>query len=123
MTTYQTFKETVNQDLALEAGDFSFVTDREAVRQQIETNYRLSTDNWFLNLDEGINFAGEGGILGKKELSPADEADFVDTAVNTYGVQELVSIVFPEIENNTQEVNLVYLDEFSDEEQTLTAEL
>ena len=120
MATYQTFKETDNQDLAFENGDFPFVTDREAVRQQIETNYRLSTDNWFLNLDEGINYAGDGGILGKKQLSPADEADFVDTAVNTYGVKELVSITFPAVENNTQEVNLVYLDEFSEEEQTLT---
>jgi hypothetical protein len=117
MATYRTFKETSTQDLSFENGDFPFVEDREAVNQQVETNLRLSKDNWFLNLDEGINYAGEGGVLGRKEITSATEAVFVNEITGTYGVRELSSIEL-ELEDNTLTVDAVYIDVFS-EEQTI----
>lgn len=118
MATYRIFKETPTQDLAFENGDFVFIEDREAVRQQVETNTRLSQGNWFLNLDEGINYAGEGGILGTKIVTPDTEAAFIDAITKTFGVVELRSIDFL-LEDNTLKVNGEYLDEFSTELETI----
>lgn len=118
MAKFRVFKETPTQDLTFENGDFPFVEDKEAVRQQVETNTRLSLGNWFLNLDEGINYAGEGGILGSKVVTPDIEAEFIDTIANTFGVVELRSIDFL-LENNTLKVNGEYLDEFSTELETI----
>lgn len=118
MAKFRIFKETPTQDLAFEGGDFVFVEDKKAVRQQVETNTRLSEGNWFLNLDEGINYAGEGGILGSKIVTPDIEAEFIDTIANTFGVVELRSIDFL-LEDNTLKVNGEYLDEFSTELETI----
>lgn len=118
MAKFRVFKETETQDLAFENGDFVFIEDKPAVRQQVETNTRLSEGDWFLNLEEGVNYAGEGGILGSKVVTADIEADFIDIITNTFGVVELRSIDF-ELENNTLKVNGEYLDEFSTEAETI----
>lgn len=114
MSTFRIFKETETQDLAFENGDFPLSEDKEAVRQQVETNTRLSLGNWFLNLEEGINYAGEGGILGSKTVTPDIEAEFIDAITNTFGVVELTSINFL-FENTILQVTGEYLDVFSAE--------
>jgi hypothetical protein len=118
MAVYRILKETNQHDLAFEFGDFQFVEDREAVRQQLETNIRQSKGDWFLNLDEGINHAGEDGIIGAKRVTPDIEAEFINTITGTFGVVELRNIEFL-LENNVLSVNAAYLDEFSTELQTL----
>ncbi len=119
MAKYRIFK--VNEsdnDMAFENGDFVFVEDREAVRQQVLANLNHSLGDYFLNLEEGINYAGEGGIMGARRVTTDIEAQFIEAITNTFGVVELRNIDFP-FENNTLEVNAEYVDEFSDEIQTI----
>lgn len=87
------FKETSDQDLAVENGTFIMLEDEDAVVQQIGTVLRLAKFDWFLDLDEGLRYVdGERGILGASELSLENEAEIIETINNVFGVRQLVSL-------------------------------
>ena len=117
MATYADYKLTVDGDRAIENGSFVLIYDSDVIKQQIETNLKLSKKDWFLNLDEGIqyfsNATDEGGILGAREITTAQEGPLQAAAENTLGVTALNNF---EIDLLTTEliVKVEALTEFGD---------
>ena len=123
MATYQTFKETSDQDLAIENGDLVLIEDAECVRQQLETNYRLSRNDWFLDLPEGLNYYdNENGIFGSRIISEENRAALIETGGTTIGVRELNSIEFT-LEDGTLSIPIILTTEFSTEPENVTVNI
>ena len=124
MATFQTFKLDSNGDLAIENGDLVLIEDEEVVRQQLEINYKLTKNNWFLNLNEGLNlFDNENGIIGNKDLSEENRAEMIDIGSNTIGIKELANFDAQIDSEGTLSINLRFITIFSEEEQELTIEI
>lgn len=120
MATYQTFKETADQDILIEDGDLVIIEDTECVRQQLETNFRLSKNDWFLDLNEGLNYYdNENGIFGARTLSEENKADLIETGATSPGIRELNSIEF-NIDDGTLTIPIVLTTEFSEEPEQVT---
>ena len=116
MTTYQTLKEDSDQDLVVENGDLVLITDEDVVRQQLETNYRYSRNNWFLDLNEGLNVVGDDeSIIGSRVISEENRADIILTGTNTVGIREISDIEFNPQSDGTLEIPIVFITEFAPE--------
>lgn len=86
-----TWKETDNQDLAVENGSFVLLEDQEAVVQQVGTTLRNAKRDNFVDLDEGLNYLdGERGILGTSALSLENETEIIEKINNSFGVANLL---------------------------------
>lgn len=121
MATFQTLKETNDQDIAVEGGDLVLIEDKDVIRQQLESNYRLARRDWFLNLDEGLNFYdGDNGIIGGKGNQEENRADLILTGTDTIGVKELVSITFDVDSAGTLNVPVVFTTVFAPTEEEST---
>ncbi len=117
MATYQSFNEDLNCDLLIENGDFVMVEDAEFVAQQIGTDYRLAKNNWFLDLDEGLNYIdGDDGIYGARSITPELEQAFIITSTEGVGVRELSGITFDLDSNSSFTVKPVIISEFAPDE-------
>lgn len=124
MTIYQSFKLTPEGDLAIENGDFVLIEDEEVIRQQLEINYKLAKRNWFLNLDEGLNFFdNENGIIGNKTLSDENRAEMIEIGTNTVGVKELINFDAQIDSEGVLTVILKSVTIFSEEPQEITIEV
>jgi hypothetical protein len=101
MATYSDYKLDINGDRVIENSSFVLVFDKDVIKQQMETNMKLSKKDWFLNFDEGIQYFdsdnNEDGLLGAREITSAQEGQLQATAENTIGVVSL----------NNFEVNLL----------------
>ncbi len=114
MPTYRIFKETDDQDLAIEGGDIAFLEDQDAVVQQIGTALRNSKNDYFLDLDEGLRWVdNERGILGASDLSPENEAEIIQKTAGVFGVTQLVSFTADFTNPEDFEIKESVLTEFS----------
>jgi hypothetical protein len=90
MATYTDYKLDASGDRAIENGSFVIVEDAEVIKQQMETNLKLSKKDWFLNFDEGILFFdNDAGIMGAKTITTAQEGQLIAASENTLGVISL----------------------------------
>lgn len=116
------FKETADQDLAVENGDFVMLEDLDAVVQQIGTVLRLAKFDWFLDLDEGLRYVdGERGILGATELSLENEAEIIEKINGVFGVRQLISLTTSFLTTTSFEIKAIVTTIFSDEPVTINA--
>lgn len=115
------FKETADQDLAVENGTFVMLEDQDAVVQQIGTVLRLAKFDWFLDLDQGLRYVdGERGILGADNLSLENEAEIIENINNVFGVQQLVSLTTNFLTETSFEIKAVVTTIFSEQQITTT---
>jgi len=115
------FKETADQDLAVEDGTFVMLEDEDAVVQQIGTVLRLAKFDWFLDLDEGLRYVdGERGILGAADLSLENEAEIIETINNVFGVQQLISLTTTFLTETSFEIKATVTTIFSEQQITTT---
>ena len=90
MPTYIDYKLDADGDRATENGTFVLVEDADVIKQQMETNLKLSKKDWFLNLDEGIlYFDNDNGIMGARKITTAQEGQLIAASENTIGVISL----------------------------------
>lgn len=116
------FKETPDQDLAIENGDFILLEDEDAVVQQLGTVLRLAKFDWFLDLDEGLRYVdGERGILGANELSLENEAEIIEKINNVFGVRQLVSLTTSFLTETSFEIKATVTTIFSEQQVTASA--
>lgn len=54
----------LNNDIVMQQGDLTFVSDGKAVRQRLEQKLRLWRGEWFLDLNAGVPWLQS--ILGKR---------------------------------------------------------
>jgi hypothetical protein len=100
MATYTDYKLTSDGDRAIENSAFVIIEDEEVIKQQMETNLKLSKKDWFLNFDEGIQYFDtnddniDDGILGARTITTAQEGQLQAAAENTIGVVALNSFEF-----------------------------
>lgn len=116
------FKETPDQDLAIENGDFILLEDEDAVVQQLGTVLRLAKFDWFLDLDEGLRYVdGERGILGANELNLENEAEIIEKINNVFGVRQLVSLTTSFLTETSFEIKATVTTIFSEQQVTASA--
>lgn len=77
-----------NGDYVLGRRDNFWIDEPEAVAQSIQTRLGLWTGQWFLDLDEGTDYAGS--ILGFSQASTRDFA-FRTRILDTLGVNEITT--------------------------------
>lgn len=98
MATYTDYKLDINGDRVIENSAFVLVEDKDVIKQQMETNMKLSKKDWFLNFDEGIQYFNsennEDGLLGSREITTAQEGQLQAAAENTIGVVSLNNFEF-----------------------------
>lgn len=127
MATFQTLKETSDQDLAIENGDLVLIQDQDVVIQQIKSNYRHSEGDWFLDLLEGLNYYdNENGIIGGSPfggLSEENRTDLIEVGVTSVGIRELVNLT-PSIDSEgVLTIPITFITIFAPEEQQTTIEI
>ena len=111
---YVIFKETSEQDLAIEDGDFQLLEDFDAVEQQLGTTLRLSKKDWFLDLDEGLRWIdNKRGILGGNDLSSENEAEIIQRINNTFGIIQITNFLAQFITPEDLKIESRVISEFS----------
>jgi hypothetical protein len=119
MATYTDYKLTADGDRAIENSAFVLVEDADVIKQQMETNMKLSKKDWFLNFDEGIQYFNtedtneDDGILGAREITTAHEGQLQAAAENTIGVISLNSFEY-DLLTTSLIVRIEALTEFGD---------
>lgn len=100
-----TFKETEDQDLAIENGDFVLLEDQDAIVQQVGTVLRLAKNDWFTDLEEGLRYIDteepERQILGAPSLSLENETEIIEKINGVFGVTSLISLDKEFLNDNT----------------------
>ena len=87
MATYQTFALTAAGDLDFSESTIALVEDETAIGYQMRINFNLVKGDWFLDLDEGIDYFGE--VFGKKKIDNQLIDEFKLTALDSVGVTSL----------------------------------
>ncbi len=64
-----------NGDIVIESGDIEMVTGSELTRQTVESILNTNKGEWFLDIDEGINF---DNILGKPKSDEIKRNEVLD---------------------------------------------
>ena len=99
------YKETEDQNLAIENGDIVLLEDQDAVIQQIGTVLRLAKNDWFLDLDEGLRYLDadeqERQILGAPNLSLENETEIIEKINGVFGVVSLIELKSEFLNDNT----------------------
>ena len=99
------YKETEDQNLAIESGDIVLLEDQDAVIQQIGTVLRLAKNDWFLDLDEGLRYLDaseqERQILGAPNLSLENETEIIEKINGVFGVVSLIELKSEFLNDNT----------------------
>ncbi len=120
MATYEDYKLSSTGDRAIENGSFVLVEDAEVIKQQMETNLKLSQKDWFLDFDEGIlYFDNDNGILGAKEITTAQEGQLQAAAENTIGVVSLNKFEY-DLGQTTLTVSIQAVTQFGEIDLTVT---
>ncbi|MCH9712774.1 MAG: hypothetical protein K0U20_09140 [Proteobacteria bacterium] len=107
MATFLDYKLNDDGDYAIENADFVIIQDIDVVKQQVETNLKLSKKDWFLNFDEGITFFdNQNGLLGSKSLTTFNEAELQIAILSTDGIDTINDFSY-ELTNNSLTVNII----------------
>lgn len=121
MATYQTFALTTDGDLDFSSGTINLVDDEYAVRNQLRIDFNLVQGDWFLDLDEGIDYFGE--VFGKKQIDNQLVDEFKLTAINATGVTSLKSFAVALDSDRMLSVDLSAYTEFSEIDETIQLEI
>ena len=89
MAIYQTFKLDNTGDIAIESGRLVIVSDVQAIKTQLQVRLNLVKGNWFLDLNEGLDYFGS--ILGKKQVDIELTSQFKRAILSTQGIDKLIS--------------------------------
>jgi len=99
------YKETPDQNLAIENGDIVLLEDQDAIIQQLGTVLRLAKNDWFLDLDEGLRYLDadeqERQILGAPNLSLENETEIIEKINGVFGVVSLIDLSTEFLNDNT----------------------
>ena len=74
-------------DIDLTDGDFSIVSEKDAVEQHLRSNLRAFKSEWFLDLDAGLPYYQE--VFRKNQSPVILDAIFKEAILKTTGVIEL----------------------------------
>lgn len=77
-----------NGDWTFGRGRSSYATKSECVRQKVETRLRSFKQDWFLNLDHGINWFGN---MARRGTRVKLEAEIRSCILQTEGVKTLTA--------------------------------
>lgn len=98
MTTYTDYKLDSTGDRVIENGQFAVIYDEDVLKQQMEVNLKLSKRDWFLNLDEGVEYfntdTNETGLFGARTITPYQEGQLQAAAENSLGVVAINTLEF-----------------------------
>jgi hypothetical protein len=118
---YIIFKETIDRDLAIENGSFVLIEDAEAVAQNLASVLREAKNDWFLDLDRGLNYVGDDdSILGADSLSLENETRIIELINNHFGVRELTSLETEFLSQTNFKITAVVITEFAEEPITVS---
>lgn len=92
MATLATYLLDNTGDLDITGGTFSVVEDEDAIKEQLTVRLNEFLNDWFLDLDEGVDYFGE--VFGQRTITDTVEDQFKLVILDTQGVTGLVSIDF-----------------------------
>ena len=92
MPIYTTFKIDSSGDLDLSGGTINLVSDKDAIRAQLQIRLNEFINDWFLDLNEGIDYFGE--VFGVREITDSVESQFKNVILDTVSVTSIQSISF-----------------------------
>jgi hypothetical protein len=119
MAVIETYK-LLNGDLDITGGTFPILEDADAIRSQLEIRLNEFTNDWFLDLNEGVDYFGE--VFGKREITDEVENQFKLVILDTQGVTGLDSITF-DLDERTLDVAFVYNTIFGRDELSTTVSI
>ena len=92
MAELATYLLTATGDLDISGGVFTVVEDEEAIKEQLTIRLNEFVNDWFLDLNEGVDYFGE--VFGVRTITDTVEDQFKLVILDTQGVTGLVSIEF-----------------------------
>jgi len=92
MATLLTYALDNTGDLDISGGTFTVVEDEEAIREQLTIRLNEFVNDWFLDLNEGVDYFGE--VFGQRTITDTVEDQFKLVILDTQGVTGLISITF-----------------------------
>ncbi len=92
MATYITYKLDSTGDIDITGGTFTLLEDSEAIKSRLTIRLNEFLNDWFLDLNEGVDYFGE--VFGKRTIDDTVEDQFKLVILNTVGVTGLTSIDF-----------------------------
>jgi len=92
MATLATYRLASNGDLDIIGGTFTVVEDSSAIKEQLTIRLNEFLNDWFLDLNEGVDYFGE--VFGVRTITDTVEDQFKLVILDTQGVTGLVSIEF-----------------------------
>ncbi len=92
MATLATYLLTNTGDYDTTGGTFTVVEDADAIKEQLTIRLNEFVNDWFLNLNEGIQYFEE--VFGQRTITDTVENEFKLTILETQGVTGLLSIDF-----------------------------
>ncbi len=102
MATFRIFKLDNDGDIAIEDGRMVVVDDIQAIKTQLQVRLNLIRGNWFLDLNEGIDY--HGSVFGKKKIDIELTSQFKQAILGTQGIDKLISFSAAFGENRILEV-------------------
>ena len=121
MATYQTFGLTSDGDLDFTSSTINLVDDEYAVRNQMRVYFNLVQGDWFLDLDEGIDYLGE--VFGKKQVDNQMIDEFKTTALDCVGVTSLKELEVDLYTDRNLAVTVKAYTEFSELDENVQIEI
>lgn len=114
MARYKSFKLDVLGDLETLNGSFIMIEDQDVIKQAIEIALESSKQDWFLNLDDGITYFSDDGILGSKKVTQRTDTEFQAAVLNVLdgNAVDQINSYRSNLENNTLTVDLEALTVF-----------
>lgn len=87
MALIRCFDLDTSDDLKIEGGKAVLAEDMQAIKVMLKQKLNLVKGNWFLDLNEGLDYFG--AILGKNRVDTEMEAEFKIAIAEVIGVTEL----------------------------------
>jgi len=91
------------------SGKASYKTQSEAVLQSIKTRLKSFTDDWFLNIEDGIDWIN---LLGSKDNEDSINREIEKTILQTDGVVAIINFSTTLTDRNLS-VSVIYIDVYS----------
>jgi hypothetical protein len=114
MARYKSFKLDALGDLETLNGSFIIIEDQDVIKQAVEIALESSKKDWFLNLDDGITYFGDDGIIGSKRVTQRTDTEFQAAVLNVLdgNAVDQINSYRSNLENNTLTVDLEALTVF-----------
>lgn len=117
MATLATYRLASDGDLDTTGGTFTVVEDSSAIEEQLTIRLNEFINDWFLDLNEGVDYFGE--VFGVKTITDTVEDQFKLVILDTQGVTGLLSIDFDLQSDRLLVINFVCTSIFGDIELSL----